>query len=318
MLGVWRRSFSSRTEVLFFGSDVFAVQHLRALVACGSVHVGNVVAPSSDKSLPVAAFASEHGLAIHEAKTDFRMTNWALPEGNFALGVVVSFGFKIPERVIRRFPLGMINVHPSLLPAYRGASPIQSALLNGDQDTAVCVIDVDPDRVDSGCILGQTRTHISSTDTFTSLRDRLGSLGSDLLLNIVANVPLARQNCMPQVFSGALPRSAPKLKKSDAYVDFCSMDARRIGTIWRALFGNMVVHCNWRNKRLMLLMLKFDQNSTPDCLLDPGEMVYDKNTDSIVIGCLGGTLLNVTELQVATRKPCYALAFAHGYHIPRR
>ncbi len=84
------------------------------------------------------------------------MTGWSMPSHVEAdLGIVVSFGYRVPQRVIDAFPRGVLNLHPSLLPLYRGASPIQFSLLHGDRYTGVSLIDVHPTHIDGGHVLDQ-------------------------------------------------------------------------------------------------------------------------------------------------------------------
>ena len=92
---------------------------------------------------------------------DFKMTGWDLPESvrnAVDVGVVVSFGYMLPDSLIRQFPCGVINLHPSLLPLYRGSSPIQFAIAHGDKETGVSIIDVHPTQLDGGDIIRQVKT----------------------------------------------------------------------------------------------------------------------------------------------------------------
>lgn len=101
---------------------------------------------------------------------DFRMTGWELPEslrGSVDVGVVVSFGYMLPATIINEFPSGIINIHPSLLPRYRGSSPIQFALAHGDAETGVSIIDVHPTQIDGGNIIHQSTMVRTTTDRFT-------------------------------------------------------------------------------------------------------------------------------------------------------
>lgn len=100
-------------------------------------------------------------------------------------GIVFSFGYLIPSSVIGTFRRGIINVHPSLLPMYRGASPIHYALMKGDEETGVSIIDVHPVKFDVGDIIAQKALKIEKQDTFSSLSLRLVDLASEMLLEML-------------------------------------------------------------------------------------------------------------------------------------
>ena len=131
-------------------------------------------------------YAVEHGLEVHKVPTGTRHLRDFMPEpllrGGYNLGVVASFGYFVPAPLLSLLPRGAINVHPSLLPKYRGASPIQTALMNGDTETGVSIIEVHPGAWDLGDILGQERVPISSEVMFRGLHDRLAALGGEMIL----------------------------------------------------------------------------------------------------------------------------------------
>lgn len=129
--------------------------------------------------------ADAHGASLRQPPELF-----ADAKGPWDLGIVVSFGYLIPTRLIRHFALGTLNVHPSLLPLYRGAAPIQHAILNGDRETGVSIIGLSEGKFDSGRIYKQTRTPIAANgETFEVLHDRLAEQGARNLEDVVANFP---------------------------------------------------------------------------------------------------------------------------------
>ncbi|SPQ98130.1 unnamed protein product (mitochondrion) [Plasmodiophora brassicae] len=301
---------SRNPSVLFFGSDEFACVSLRAIMGVCSVQ--GVVAPNTTR-LPAPTFAVASGLRLYTGAPHC----WDTLPKNVDVGVVVSFGHKIPDRVIGSFRYGMVNVHPSLLPMYRGSSPIQTALLDGVSETGVCVIEV-ASRMDSGRILSSRRVPVDGNDTYRSLRDRLAVVGSELLVNVVADVERAQRGAIQQGSAEGL-RRATKLHSDHAAVDFETMSSDDIYRHWRAFYGFIHVHAAWRErKRLLLIEVDPPSRATDEWALPPGEFVYDMSRDRIIIGCRDGTHLAVAQLQVSTRKIVSAVAFAHGYHIPRR
>jgi methionyl-tRNA formyltransferase len=113
------------------------------------------------------------------------LSQWKEPD----LAVVVSFGYFMPHRILNQFKLGAVNVHPSLLPRYRGAAPIHHSVLNGDSETGISIIELDRKRFDAGKILKQTvyeipnHEHVLYQDLYTQLAERGGHELTDVILN---------------------------------------------------------------------------------------------------------------------------------------
>lgn len=170
---------SSARRLVYLGTPEAAVAPLRALVVAGfdiALVVsrpdrrrgrGGALSPS-----PVKAAAIELGLPVTDELDDV-VTVGA------DLGVVVAYGRIIPTRILEQVP--MVNLHFSLLPRWRGAAPVERALLAGDSETGVCVMDVDVE-LDTGAVHAVVRTPIGADDTSSSLRARLSSLGAELLI----------------------------------------------------------------------------------------------------------------------------------------
>jgi methionyl-tRNA formyltransferase len=168
--------------------------------------------------LPVAAFASQSSLPTWTVPYGVKsLRDWepsapqfgSKPLGQWDLGVVVSFGYKLPPHVLSSLRDGGINVHPSLLPMYRGAAPIPHALLNGDTRTGVSIIRVDRDVIDSGGILSQEVVPIQPHDTARSLTEALARLGAQCTMNTLQGWPAALEAVRMQ--DSLLATPAPKL-----------------------------------------------------------------------------------------------------------
>lgn len=169
-------------RVCFFGSDVFSLCLLRKVGQCAVVTrspkprgrgmaVGDV---------PVAEFAAENGLELHRAEkpADFERV---LDSGPYDLAVAVSFGKLIPAWFLEKVRYGGVNVHPSLLPMYRGSSPIQYALMNDDKIAGVLVQTLHPRRFDHGSVILQSEVEVTKDDNYASLETKLGELGAQML-----------------------------------------------------------------------------------------------------------------------------------------
>ena len=146
--------------------------------------------------------------------------------------VVIAFGQKVGNDLINLPPKGAINVHASLLPKYRGAAPINWAIINGEIETGISIITL-AEKMDAGCILGQTKTDIEPDETAGQLHDRLAQLAAPLLLDTIDQIYDGSVVYTEQDHSKAT--LAPKLKKSDGYINFnepAEALVRRIRGLW--------------------------------------------------------------------------------------
>eukprot|EP01084_Bolivina_argentea_P244571 409688_1 len=187
-------------NALVFGSDLITVGSLRHLIKCSAISHLELVTPKSNKKSPPIKFCNETNIQYHclPSNIDFKLTNWDIPNTKqWDIGILVSFGYLIPSRIISLFPNGMINVHPSLLPQYIGSAPIPYSLLNGDKITGVSIIDVSP-QLDSGNILSQRLQIIDKYDTYDTLSHKLAELGGQTLCDTVTNLKKYRENSIKQ------------------------------------------------------------------------------------------------------------------------
>lgn len=333
-----RRFFQLPSEglrVLFFGSDRFASHHMQALLDSGEVCAMELVCPpdrtkpsrqrKESDMLPVKQIALRRNLVVHEPdpSVGFEMEGWKAPDlSRFDIGIVVSFGYRIPKRVIEQLRLGVLNVHPSLLPKYRGAAPIQRAIMRGEKRTGVSIIDINSGELDSGDIIAQAEIAIDPSATFYLMTYRLGMLGCKMLIETIRTLDLCRSRRKKQCDSD-VARSickefrAPKIKKSEGLVDWTKLEAQQVILLWRALHGFLPVYTSFKDKRMLILKLDF-QPVAFNKELDPGQLLYCPDLNRIFIGCVYGRAVSCSKLQLATRKPLSPLAFANGYHIPVR
>jgi len=213
-------------RIVFFGSAELAVPSLAALQDEAGLEVLGVVTqpdrPAGRKrkltACPVktAATAMELEVCTPEAVGSDEMVA-QLKVWKPELLVVVAYGQYIPNRILEVAPLRAINVHPSLLPKYRGAAPIQWALLNGDERTGVSIIDV-AERMDAGDILAQEVLPIEAGDTAASLHDRCALVGADLLVQTIASLRAGTVERQPQNENEVV--EIRKLSKTDGAIDW--------------------------------------------------------------------------------------------------
>lgn len=215
-------------RIVFFGTPAFAVPSLRALLDERAEIVAVVTQPdkphgrsrSTLVAPPVKQLALDHGLAVLQptrpAGDVFTASIRRLAP---AVGIVVAYGHILRPDVLGIPPLGMINVHASLLPRHRGAAPIQHAILAGDAVTGVTIMQMDQG-MDTGPILHRLTTPIGPGETAGSLGDRLAQLGAEALLEALALLRLGRLRPQPQ--QDTLATHAPKIDRVIAHIDWAA------------------------------------------------------------------------------------------------
>lgn len=207
------------------GTPDFALFSLRALVEAGEDVIGAVTQPDKPRGRgyelcppPVKVFAQAHGIPVYQPAT---LKNGAFDETLAALApdviVVAAYGKILPQSVLDLPKYGCINVHGSLLPAYRGAAPMQRAILDGCRETGVTIMRMDVG-LDTGDMLLVRRVPIGENDNFEDVHDRLGAAGAEALLETLALLAAGKLHPQKQPAEGA--SYAAKIEKEDCLLDF--------------------------------------------------------------------------------------------------
>ncbi|MDI9569336.1 MAG: methionyl-tRNA formyltransferase [Pseudomonadota bacterium] len=215
----------SKPRLLFMGTPEFAVPSLRRLIEAAYPIVGVVTQPDKPRGRgrrlqppPTKELAAAHELLILQPERVRDESFLQLFRGlNPDLVTVAAFGQILPPEILERPPLGCINVHPSLLPRFRGAAPLNWTLIRGETTTGVTIMMMDAG-VDTGDILMQRETPVAPGETHDLLHDRLASLGAELLLETVDLLAAGRAIRTPQRHEEAT--WAPRLKKEDGRIDW--------------------------------------------------------------------------------------------------
>ena len=209
-------------RIIAMGTGPFAVPSLRALVAAGEQVLCVVTRPPrgrrGDPPAPMCVAAEELGIKVwapESANTPESVEE--LKRLNADLLVVCDYGEILKPDALGSTRLGGVNLHGSVLPKYRGAAPVQWAVLNGDAETGVTAIQMTPG-LDAGPILGVETTPIDPDETSGELEERLSSLGSQLMVRVVQGLDQESLSPLPQDTSQAT--KAPRLKKSDGLIDW--------------------------------------------------------------------------------------------------
>ena len=212
-------------KILFMGTPDFALFSLRALVEAGEDVVGVVTQPDKPKGRgytltppPVKVYAEEKGLPVYQPRT-LRDEAFAelLRQIDPEVIVVVAFGKILPANVLDYPKYGCVNVHGSLLPAYRGAAPMQRAIIDGCAETGITTMFMDVG-LDTGDMLLKKSVAIDLHDTFETVHDKLGECGAELLLRTLAL--LEKGEITPEKQDDALATYAAKIEKEDCLLDF--------------------------------------------------------------------------------------------------
>lgn len=218
--------------------------------------------------------------------------------------VVAAYGLILPQAALDVAPLGVLNIHASLLPRWRGAAPVQRALLAGDRETGITIMKMDAG-LDTGPIMAQRRVAIGEDDDAQTLHDRLAALGAEMIVAALAELASGGAKFVPQPAEGA--SYAHKLAKRDTQLDWrrpCAELERQV----RALRPVPGAQCARRGEGL-----KIWRAHCSDARGEPGT-VLEASPEGVLIGCGSGALM-VTELQRAGGKRLAAADFLHGCPI---
>lgn len=212
-------------KILFMGTPDFAVFTLKALVESGENVIGVVTQTDKPRGrghemqpTPVKVYALEHGIPVYQPKT-LRGEEFAaqLSEIDPELIIVVAYGKILPVNVLEYPKYGCINVHGSLLPAYRGAAPMQRAIMDGCTTTGITTMYM-AEGLDTGDMLLKAELPILPEDNFENVHDNLGALGAQTMLDTLA--ALRAGTLCPEKQDDALANYAEKIQKSDLLIDF--------------------------------------------------------------------------------------------------
>lgn len=288
---------SSPLRIVFAGTPEFAAAHLEALIAGGFEVVSAYSQPDRPSGrgkklvpTPVKAVAEQHGIAVHQPLTLNDADSLAQLAGfKPDVMVVVAYGLLLPPAVLALPRYGCLNVHASLLPRWRGAAPIERAILANDNESGVCVMQMEQG-LDTGPVLQRVATPINSDDNSATLTTRLQQLGCAALIDVLHALPAGTLRAEPQ--NAALATYARKMQKEEAQIDW-TRSAADIHNQVRALFPRSPAWTLHDGKRLRLIRAAVGNDS---CDTLPGTVI-EVSAHSIKIAC-GSGVLEVFEVQM--------------------
>ncbi len=300
-------------RIVFMGTPEFAVPSLTIIARSSHSIVGVVTQPDRPRGRgqkrqppPIKMAALELGLSpiLQPERLGDPQFIAQLTQLNADLFVVVAFRI-LPESVFTIPPLGTINLHPSLLPRYRGAAPIHWAVIQGETTTGVTTIFIRKE-VDAGNIILQKSVPIREGETAGELHDRLATIGAELLLETINRIATGTVPS-PKPQDPRLVTHAPKLTREIAQLNF-QQPAHRVQQWILGLSPYPGAYTYWRDKQLKIYRARaLDEAVTAD----PGTIVQLLE-DGLVVACQPGKIV-FTEVQLEGKKRMSAGAFIRGY-----
>ncbi len=304
---------ATRLKIIFAGTPDFAVAALKALLETDQHDICAVYTQPDRpagrgrklKASPVKATALEHDIPVYQpASLKDPEQQQQLRTLQADLMVVVAYGLLLPLPVLDAPRLGCINIHASLLPRWRGAAPVQRAILAGDEETGVTIMQME-EGLDTGPALYRLTTPVHSHDTAQTLHDRLAALGAQALLDTLGLIVDGSACPVPQEEDAAT--YARKLDKSEAVVDWAD-SAQELDRRIRAFNPWPVAQTSLQEKILRIWQaepLSGTADAAPGTVLQASKQGVDVAT--------GDGILRLQRLQSAGGKPLDATAFINGH-----
>ena len=302
-------------NIVFFGSDDFALKSLEKLI--GSKFQISACVTQVDKPKgrglkvaegPIKQFAVKNSIPVLQpAKLSDLVFIDELRSFNSDLFVVIAYGKILPKEVLSTPKLFCVNVHGSLLPKYRGAAPINWAILNGDKKTGVTIIKMNP-YMDAGDIISQEELIIREDDTAVTLREKMAEAGAELLLKTIQSIEKNSHTSEKQDLSQV--SYAPKLSKELGVIKW-DEKAQAIYNSIRGLVPWPSAYTYFNGKVLKILEAEIRPVASPKAV--PGEVVF-LTKEGFVVAALKDAL-HITKVHLESGKPMDAKSFAAGHKL---
>ena len=298
-------------KILFMGTPDFAVYSLKALCDRGGDEITVVTQPDKPKGRKyvltppeVKVFAEERGLSVYQP-TSLKGEDFAelLRSIDPEIIIVAAYGKILPPSVINYPKYGCINVHGSLLPRYRGAAPIQRALIDGESETGITIMYMN-EGLDTGDMLAKATVKITDEDNFESLFDKMANAGAELLVETLPKI--IDGSIVPEKQDDSFATYAAKIEKDDCKVDF-GLPARELFNKIRGLSPFPLAYAMRGDNQLKLVSVKMTDKKSDKAagsLISDGKKLY--------VVCGDGLCLEITEVLPAGKKRMSASDYLRG------
>lgn len=301
-------------KIVFMGTPPAAVSSLERILGDGHEVVAVYTQPDRPAGRgnkltapPVKEFAARNNLPVYQPtkiKTAEALETFKSHAADVA--VVVAYGRILPETFLRAFPKGAINVHFSLLPKYRGAAPVNWAIVNGEKTTGVTTMQMDAG-LDTGAILLQRQTEIGETETAIELMQKLAVVGADLLSETLAMF----DELTPQPQDDTQATFAPIMKKEDGLISWM-LSATEIADRARGFQPFPTAFTFYKEKKLTIW--RCQPSNAGHRLKTVGEILEAKG-DNLLVFCGGDTVLKIDELQLEGKRRMTTRDFLNGVKL---
>ena len=287
--------------IIFFGTDEFSAVSLRELIARGFTIAAVVTKPDSKKGRGrelqasiVKQIALEHSIPVWQPLKMSEIAQDIQQLASKPTGVLVSYGKIIPQSIIDLFEPGIINVHPSLLPKYRGPSPVESAILHGDTETGVSIMQLSA-AMDAGAVYKQVKYLLNDTETAPQLETDLALLGAQELVTI-----------LPSIMNGTLQPTA----QNDSVATYCQLLRKEDGLLDPA---SVTAEQAERQVRAFLAYPKTKVTIAGHSIVITKAHIVSARSSILDIPCKDGRFLSIDELIGPSGRAMNAQAFLNGY-----
>lgn len=304
-------STPTNDRLIFFGTDAFSVPTLVRLLAENWQVVGVVTKPDSRTgrgreltSPAVKRLAEAAHIPVFQPEGSLKVIESQLAKLNASSGIVVAYGKIIPLSIRNLFPKGLINVHASLLPRYRGASPIEAAILNGDADTGVTLMKIDAG-VDTGATYDAAKLQLTGTETRLELYERLAELGAEFLSTKLASILEGNIVAVPQDNSRA--SHVGLIQKTDGQINW-RLPATQLERQIRAYLG-------WPGSRTTIAstdIIITAAHTSPKT--GPASTAYVAASGELAVYASDGSLI-IDRLKPAGKREMTGLEFLTGHPL---
>ena len=305
-------------KIVYAGTPRFAVAPLKKIIEEGYGVAGVVVQPDKPQGRkgilappPVKEFALERGLTVFQPQK-IRAETDALKALGGDILITCAYGQILTQEVLDLFPLGVWNIHASLLPKYRGASPIQSAVLNGERETGVTVMKTALG-LDTGDILLSLKTEIGEKETFGELSDRLSLLGAEALLKALQSIEKGNFALVKQRDEDAI--LTRKIAKESAKIDF-SLPAEKIVNLVRGMNPEPTAFAEIEGARLNVFCAERAVCPEGSEGAAAGEILSDTPKQGFLVKC-GDGAVKLAEVQAAGGRRMKGSDFLNGRKVKK-
>lgn len=289
-------------KLVFFGTELFSVPTLEALMAADYAIAAIVTKPDTVRGRgkkkfvhPIKQIGIDHNIPVlqPERLVDIEESLRALQAD---AAVLVSYGKIIPKRILSVFePVGIINIHPSRLPQFRGPSPIEATILSGQKETAVSIMKLD-EGMDTGPVYVQEPVTLNGNETKAELSERLASIGAETLIRVLPDILGATILSKPQQNTDVSVTSL--ISKSNGVLDPTTDDATTLERKIRAYQGYPKPHLKLFNT---------------DVIVTSAKVVEDPSSDGLFVQCANQTWLKLLTLVAPSGRTMQGIDFLHGY-----